>query len=92
MERFTLQFQDGIFFDRFEELSDKQIRYYLNLRRAYQFGLDPQHRKETQEMVRAGEGTIPIEKIDLVMDFELLCERDFIRRTPSSGGILPLET
>jgi hypothetical protein len=93
MERYRLDFQDNVFFERYGELSDKQIRFYLDLRRAAVVGSDPQVRHDTQEMVRAGKGTIPIEEADLVMDFEMLCERGFIRRTPSGGGaILPLET
>jgi hypothetical protein len=81
MERFKLEFQDAVFFERYEELSDKRIRYYLGLKRAARALSDPQARQETQDLLRAGKGGIPIEEADLVMDFELLCARGFILRT-----------
>lgn len=84
MERFRLEFRDEVFFERYVELSDKQIRYYLDLRvAAHIMGFDQQVRQEVQELVRAGEGVIGIEDAHLVMDFELLCNEGFIRRIPS---------
>jgi hypothetical protein len=86
MERYRLEFQDGVFFERFRELSDQQIRYYLGLRQAYRrLSADPQERQQVAESVRAGEGKIGIEEVDLVMDFELLCEKGFIWRARSGA-------
>jgi hypothetical protein len=80
MEQFTLEFQDRTFFERYAELSGKQIRFYLDLRRAVQLGSDPDVRREVREKVEAREGSIGREDVDFVMNLELLCEQGFILR------------
>ena len=80
MERFQLEFQDAVFFERYTELSAKQIRFYLDLRRTVVEASDPEVKQEIQRRIQAGEGTLGIEEADLIMDFELLCDSGFIRR------------
>jgi hypothetical protein len=82
MEQLSLEFQDRTFFERYAELSGKQIRFYLDLRRAAQLVSDPDARREVRRKVGAGEGSIGREDVDFVMNLELLCEKGFIRREP----------
>jgi hypothetical protein len=80
MERYRWRFQDRAFFERFEELSDKQIRVYLGMRRAGELVKNPEVIREAQEVIAAGEFTIGIEQFDLIADIELLCEKGLILR------------
>jgi hypothetical protein len=80
MERFRLKYQDDVFFERYDELSDQQIRFYLDMRRAIRMGRDPQVRCQVRQEVEEGKGKIGIDDVGFIMDFELLCEKGFILR------------
>lgn len=84
MERFSLEFQDRVFFERYAELSDKQIRFYLDMRRASRMLSDPQVQEEIRQRSEAGEVTIGIENVDFIMDLKLLCEKGFTIRERTS--------
>jgi hypothetical protein len=79
MESYRWTFHDNVFFERFEELSDKQISVYLKLRkaniRARQLG-----RQGIDAQREPGARGIPIEQVGLVADVEMLCESGFVSR------------
>jgi hypothetical protein len=77
MEKYTFEFDDRVFFERYEELSDKQIRFYLGLRKAARLASNP---RVKEELLEGAKGTLGIDQADLVMDLELLCDKCFIRR------------
>ena len=80
MERYRWLFQDHVFFERHQELSDKQVRLYLGWRQAVRSLADPLTRREVQQQIDAGRGGIGIEDAELIADVELLCEKGFILR------------
>jgi hypothetical protein len=80
MDTYNWDFQDRAFFERYDELSDKQIRVYLGLRRTITLLRSPEVKAEAQEIIDAGRGGIGMDQVDLVMDIELLCEKGLIRR------------
>jgi hypothetical protein len=77
MEEYTFECDDRVFFERYEELSDKQIRFYLGLRKTMRLAYST---KVKQELLEGAKETLGIEDADLVMDLELLCHNGFIRR------------
>jgi hypothetical protein len=79
MESYRWTFHDDVFVERFEELSDKQIREYLRLRKANilagQLG-----RPGIDALRGPRERVIPLEEAGLVADVEMLCELGFVSR------------
>ena len=81
LQPYRWELRDEVFFNRCAELSDRQTRLYLNLRRGLRKALaDTEFRREVE---RASEGKVlGIELADLIMDIELLCDKGIVLRTP----------
>lgn len=80
METYRFEPQDAVFFERHSELTDKQVRLYLRIRKAIEDLRNPGVLESEREQIQKGEGVLGIEHAELVMDAELLCELGFILR------------
>ena len=78
MERFALNFQDDVFFDRFDELSAEQIRFYLDTRRMMRDWARDGH--PTVRVNRKDSNWSDEDELRLLVNLGSLCEKGFILR------------